>query len=333
MFAQHNARSAQLYIALWYGVSLAGLIASVLRSEGSSELLLKASVGLIIALGAASALDRAQLWWRGTRGLSYPLTSEGLSALMIEVRPAVILCAEPELTPELVEYDELAEGGARPLSSAQLSEALEALSSLPSHAPLALEPALKLADYLEASTLPNLPQLEGRAQLGLFATLSIPARRLFLWESDLGVARASARATLPDPVRMNRRTLCAHQGLELFQGGGPEQRSNASILANFYWCHSESTPRGQGRFLIYPPHYFGPPNCEYVTTLNAQGAPCSGLKTLRQIAPGEQLLMYTGSAQSAMTIQLRVTVGWLMGLLAPACSLLPWLWMWGEVWR
>jgi len=241
----------------------------------------------------------------------------------------VRLYAEEELTPELVEYDELYTGVVAPLDTALIREALEGLQASHLHAQLALEPSLKLSAHLEAATLPQLPPIEGREQLGLFATQELPAQRLFLWESDLGVARAEARAHLPSAVRMNRRTLHRHKGVEVFQGGGEDQRSNASILANFYWCHSESMPRTKGRFLIYPPHYFGAPNCEYVTTLNAHGTPCSALKTLRVIEPGEQLLMYTGSTQSALTIQVRVGVAWLISLLAPASSLLPWVWLWG----
>ena len=323
-----EAQRRALHIALWYGVSFVVFVITTLLERPMTGLMARSALGLLLALGGAVTLDQARLHARKTRGLRYALDQAGIADLMSEVGPVVRLCAEEDLEPVLVEYDELATGGATPLDTDLVREAVEGLQTSHVHAKLALDPSLKLSIYLEAATLPQLPQVEGRDQLGLFATQRIPAQRLFLWESDLGVARSGARAQLPSAVRMNRRTLHTHGGLEVFQGGGEEQRSNASILANFYWCHSESMPRTKGRYLIYPPHYFGSPNCEYVTTLNAYGTPCSALKTLREIDPGEQLLMYTGSTQSALTIQLRVGVAWLISLLAPAGSLLPWVWLW-----
>jgi len=315
----------------YYLLSLGALAYTSFSSawlEGTGELFVPSSLALILSLRVMVSLDRARLRRRARRGERYELSAEGLTALNAELRPAVALCDEEGFEAELVEYDERSDGRAEPLGELQVSSALAGLSALTRSADIALEPALKLKEYLEAATLPELPALEGRAQLGLFCTREVPAGHIFLWESDLGVARSSARGALPMSVTMNRRTLYRGGGLEIFQGGGPEQRSNASILANFYWCHSESTSGSLGRNLLYPPHYFGPANCEYVTTLNSHGAPCSGLKTLRALSAEEQLLMYTGSAQSALNAQLRELLVSAICLCAPACSALPWLWLW-----
>lgn len=318
---------SDIHLILWYGLSFILLIL-IAYTKSEYEFLFLALDGLILILGIAGQLDRARLRWRAIREGHYPLTAMGIKDIMTKVQPAVQLYSEEELKGELIEFDEDENGSLTPLQATHIHAILDTFRRLATQGKLALEPSIKLSDYLEASTLPHLPQIENRDQLGLFALRTIPAQRIFLWESDLGVARSSARFRLPTPVKMNRRTLCSQHGLDLFQGGGRDQRSNASILANFYWCHSESTPQKNGRFLIFPPHFLGTPNCEYVTTLNAQGVPCSGLKTLRSIEKNEQILMYTGSTQSMLTIQLRISIGWFIHIIAPAGSLLPWIWLW-----
>ena len=163
----------------------------------------------------------------------------------------------------------------------------------------------KCEDYLEVRSLPNLPQVFDRDQVGLFATQPIPQWTLFYWVGDLGVARSSDHATLPRVARMNRRTLMSFEGVDIFQGGSQTQRSGCGVLANYFWCHTQSTPAVQSVYRLLPFNFLGQPNCVYVTTKKDQRL-CSALLSFAEVKKGDQILMYTGSEEQSRLIDRRL---------------------------
>ena len=158
---------------------------------------------------------------------------------------------------------------------------------------------------LHVRTLPNLPPLGHRAQVGVFASRVIPQWSLFYWSGDLGVARSSERELLSKSARMNLRTLTTIDGFDLFQGGSEVQRSGIGVLANYSWCDTSSTPKEGCDYRLLPPHYLGDANCVYVTTRRGDEV-CSALLSIREIERGEQLLMFTGSNAQNQSIDARV---------------------------
>ena len=344
--AEQRARViwALLIITLITALTLSGLegeLAGELAGERAGQpgrlFMLRLST-LLLLIATAARFDKAKIKARGEIGRRLPLTLEGVKALNEHLQGRVTLCHESEHPRELVLYEERGVGelkGEMALDEGSLERVVSALrglgdqlwleeSSRSAERSASLHLELSLEEHLEAVTLPHLPLLGGRAQLGLVTRESVPRGARFLWESDLGVARAEARGALPSEVNMNRRTLVSEAGLELFQGAGSEQRSNASVLGNFYWCHSESTRATQGRLLIYPPNYLGQANCEYITTLSAEGYPCSALRTLRALDQGEPLLMFTGSTRQTLMVWLRVSLAELSLLIAPAVGVFVW---------
>ena len=152
--------------------------------------------------------------------------------------------------------------------------------------------------YLEIRTLPHLPSLLERDQVGLFTKKKVPKWSLFYWTGDLGVAWSDSALDLPTDAHMNRRTLISLDGVDFFQGGSQIQRSSCAVLANFFWCNTSTTPHLKSPYYLLPPHFLGVPNCVYVTT-KKDGQVCSALLAFKEIKKDEQILMFTGfSSQS-----------------------------------
>ena len=147
--------------------------------------------------------------------------------------------------------------------------------------------------YLEVRTLPHLPSVLERQQVGVFTTQNVPQWSLFYWTGDLGVAYSHHRHDLATSTHMNRRTLAILNEVDFFQGGSLNQRSNCGVLANFFWCNSSTTPNHDTPYYLLPPHFLGMPNCVYVTT-KKEGQICSGLLAFKEIKADEQLLMFVG---------------------------------------
>lgn len=196
----------------------------------------------------------------------------------------------------------------------------------------------------EVRTLPYLPSISGRPQLGIFSKQAIPAGTAFLWRSDLGICPASStlpRQKLFDEVTLfNRRALLSIDGVEVFQGAGPRQASNPGTLINFSWCHTESTPAETSPYRLLPPHDLGPPNCYFCTVIASEihsdkstvlaeqavsGQLCSAIVTYREIPAGQQLLAFTGHGASLRSVMIRRLISRTLELLSPALLILPWL--------
>ena len=172
--------------------------------------------------------------------------------------------------------------------------------------------------YLNVNTLPYLPVLSHRSareQVGLFARQDIPQWSLFYWIGDTHIIHDSERHLLSSTVRMNRRTLATFDDVSFFQGGDPQQRSGCGVLANFFWCHTESTPKALCPYWILPSHFLGEANCVYVTT-KKEGHLCSALLAFKALKANEQLLMFTGHDQEDKTIERRIRLYHLLPLIA-----------------
>ena len=164
---------------------------------------------------------------------------------------------------------------------------------------------IRFEDHIVVRTLPYLPLVHHREQVGLFATQTIPSWSLLYWTGDIGVAYASDQHRISKVAHMNRRTLVTMEGVDFFQGGSEQQRSGSAILANFFWCDTKTTDLTQSDYRILPANFLGEPNCVYVTTLKGDTA-CSALLSFKEIQEDEQLLMFTGSAQQGLSIDRRL---------------------------
>ena len=187
----------------------------------------------------------------------------------------------------------------------------------------------KCEEYLEVRLLPNLPKVFDRDQVGLFATRPIPQWTLFYWVGDLGVARSSDHSILPRVAHMNRRTLMSFEGIDIFQGGSQIQRSGCGVLANYFWCHTQSTPAVQSTYRLLPFNFLGQPNCVYVTTKKDQRL-CSALLSFSEIKKGDQILMYTGSEEQSRLIDRRLATYRIAPFIASfglICSLIKVYWL------
>ena len=179
-------------------------------------------------------------------------------------------------------------------------------------------------EHLEVRALPALPKLFDREQVGLFAKRPIPPWTLFYWGGDLGVARSADRALLPKVTDMNRRTFVRFDGVDIFQGGSPTQRSGCGVLANYFWCHTQSTGAAQSTYRLLPFNFLGHPNCVYVTTKKGQHM-CSALLSFSEIKRGEQILMFTGSEEQSKWVDRRLRLyraAPILTSLALLCSLI-----------
>ena len=176
--------------------------------------------------------------------------------------------------------------------------------------------------YLKVSTLPYLPLLseeDNRQQVGLFAAQDIPQWSLFYWIGDTHIIHDSERHLLSSTVKMNRRTLATFDNVSFFQGGDSQQRSGCGVLANFFWCHTQSSPKSLSHYWILPPHFLGEANCVYVTT-KKEGRLCSALLAFKALRVNEQLLMFTGTDLENRAIERRIRLFHLLPLIA-SCGL------------
>lgn len=162
----------------------------------------------------------------------------------------------------------------------------------------------KSETYLHVCTLPHLPSVthkKKRLQVGLFATQKIPQWSLFYWNGDIDIIHNSERHLLSPTVKMNRRTLASFGEVSFFQGGDAQQRSGCGVLANFFWCNTQSTAMSLSPYWILPAHFLGEPNCIYVTT-KKEDKLCSALLTFKDIEADEQILMFTGSDKEVQVL-------------------------------
>ena len=205
-----------------------------------------------------------------------------------------------------------------------------------------------------AKLLPNLPEIEGRPQLGLFAQRAIPKGAVFLWRSDLGVrwrgmSLNSEQMLISAPSlseEMNRRPLCRvtlssldqatehtrEVVLEAAQGASELQRSGPATLINFSWCHTSSVDAQSSPYRILPPHDLGSFNCHFASVIDPRASSergefrlCSAIVIDRPIIEGEQLLAFTGEGSSLRAVQTRRMLSGSLSLIAPALALAPWL--------
>ena len=165
--------------------------------------------------------------------------------------------------------------------------------------------------------LPHLPQIQGRDQWGLFAQQTIAKNTILPWISDLGVVHVNDIDQLDESVQMNRRRLYSDQNWEIFQSAGPKQRSNPSLLANFFWCQTPNMNTTRSPFILYPPHFLGKPNCVYITC-KFQSHIHSALLAWREISQGDQILMYTGSGYAIVNLYIRLLFVDMIKLIYPA---------------
>ena len=176
--------------------------------------------------------------------------------------------------------------------------------------------------FLKVSTLTHLPLLShqhNREQVGLFAQQDIPEWSLFYWIGDIHIIHNSERQLLSSAVKMNRRTLATFDEISFFQGGDLQQRSGFGVLANFFWCHTHSTPSDLSPYWILPFHFLGEANCVYVTT-KREGYLCSALLAFKEIKADEQILMFTGSEEEVRMVERRIKFYKMIPTLA-GCSL------------
>ena len=182
-----------------------------------------------------------------------------------------------------------------------------------------------IQEYLKLSTLPNLPYIDHREQVGLFAIKPIPTKTIFYWDSDIGIAKTDERDLLQSDVVMNRRTLTTIEGFDFFQGGSKTQRSGPAVLANFFWCHTHSTGIAENKHILMLPNFLGSPNSIYITTKNKDKKLCSALMIVGEIQEGDQLLMFTGSEDNLVAIKYRLSISFLIKVLTPAILIIPFL--------
>ena len=200
-----------------------------------------------------------------------------------------------------------------------------------------------------AKLLPGLPEIEGRTQVGIFATRPLSPGAVFLWRSDLGVRWRSASSHLQESTlstapslseEMNRRPLCqvpgpkTHHDLRLSaaQGASERQRSGPGTLINFSWCHTDSVDAQSSPYRILPPHDLGPANCHFASVIDPRASRargefrlCSAIVVDRPIEVGAQLLAFTGQGSSLRAVYFRRALSALLTLITPALVLAPWL--------
>ena len=121
---------------------------------------------------------------------------------------------------------------------------------------------------------------------------------------DTHIIHDSERHLLSSTLKMNRRTLASFGEVRFFQGGDPQQRSGCGVLANFFWCHTHSTPNHLSPYWLLPSNYLGAANCVYVTT-KKDGRLCSALLAFKALKADEQILMFTGHDQEVKAVERR----------------------------
>ena len=275
-------------------------------------------VTLGLLLGVIEAYDQRVTRLRRSRGKSFSLDRAGIAQINEELEINTEILHEDDREEVFVSlpkptHTDLAD---------QLRDAFERyqIETIPkgSGTPRPIE------EYLEVCTLPYLPKCEGRVQVGLFAKKDIPVDTLFYWHSDLGVARSEDRHVLDPIVNMNRRTLTTLNGYDYFQGGGSRQRSGPGVLANFFWCNTDTTNINASSHILMPPNFLGDANCGYAT-VKREHQLCSALVSFREICAGDQILMFTGSGKNLMAIRYRLILSYLVRLIFPALLTIPFL--------
>ena len=278
------------------GFSLNVLISVLITEIWSLSSTLLSALGL--CLGVIYLHDETRLAQRQTSGRRFPLDQMGIDQLNDAMGLETVIVHEDDHSEVWCVY-----------SSSIEPDVLERLRESYKHYQSTVEANLegvprRAEQFLDVRALPDLPSLNERHQVGLFAAQDIPAWSLFYWSGDLGVAHQSDHH-LSETVQMNRRTLVTLNGVDFFQGGSERQRSMSGVLANFYWCDSQSTHAAQCDYRVLPPHFLGEPNCVYVTTRRGQVV-CSGLLAFKEIKANDQLLMFTGSDEQSRAIERRL---------------------------
>ena len=275
-----------------------------------------AGISLVLLLGVAVALDERVTKRRNLRGETFQLDREGVATLNIDLQLETLILHEDEPADRFSFYADGLSADDESLLEERFSEYVA------TYQPEEGGEEISFEDNVEVSTLPYLPLVNDRSQLGLFARAPLKKGSVLVWDSDIGVARSDERDILDLTAHMNRRTLFQAEGFDFFQGGSEIQRSNPALLGNFFWCHTESTSAERRSHLVMPPHYLGAPNCVYITTLKG-GQLCSGLMTFAHIKAGEQLLMFTGNGRNLFAVQTRLVLSYGISLLFPATLCLP----------
>ena len=257
-----------------------------------------------------------------------PLDQEGIKILNEQANLGIKLVHDETFSPQLIELEKLTPEDSKYIRSL-LTKPQQYLGRLSTQ----LRPTdslsfLQLEDYAECRVLAHLPEINGRLQVGLFATQPIPAQAIFLWKSDVALVSKRTQNLFGATEQINQRPLTVDQKVNAIQSGGPILRSNPITLINFSWCHTDSVDAQSSPYLILPPHDLGTANCHFAsvqTQVTEELNLCSAIISHKSIYPGEQLLAYSGSGHNAMVISIRRLLSKTLALITPALIIWPWL--------
>ena len=327
---------------------LSGLVFTGLMFTLRSSSWVMIPVLCVYALSIVNQLDQRLRWWLSLSDTPIPLTKEGIKIMNEQAGLHIKLIHDDDLEPKLIELgrNALREGSLKGLALNLINDPIinaEDEGSLSSPlSQLGQGEVFLIEDYLEVRTLPLLPLISGRQQLGLFATRPIPIGAHFIWRSDYAVVYGNLDQ-LPVSEKINRRPLAKFSSqtseTTLIQSGGDLLRSNPITLANFSWCHTESVSASESSYRILPPNDLGKPNCHFKTiAMNSgpqatQGRPTSGLSpslhsalvTFRALNSGDQLLIFSGEGKNLISVSARRLISSLLDLMTPALIIAPWL--------
>lgn len=329
MFIKKNGYTFTLFVLvagtmIQIGLYLSALILSqVLPHEHHGLLLLI----LLNLLAIVNQLDLRVRSWLQTNDTPIALDQAGLKIINEQANLGIRLVHDQDLSPQIIELGEL---------STEDSQDVRSILTKPTHhkdrlstvlQPCDQQKVLSLEEFAECRVLAHLPEINGRLQVGLFATQEIPKDAIFLWRSDIAIISQKSTALLGLSERINQRPLTRGGHIAL-QSGGKTLRSNPITLINFAWCHTDSVDAQSSPYRLLPPHDLGDANCHFAsvhTKIEANLNLCSAIISHKSIPIGTQLLAFSGSGRNGWVVFARRFISKSLSLVTPALMLWPWL--------
>lgn len=283
---------------------------------------------LLTLLAIVNQLDLKVRVWLQASDTPMTLDRAGIQIINEQANLGIRLIHDQDFQPKIIKLGQISKEDEHMLKSAltepkqhkeQLSTELKSYHQ---------QQLLKLEDFAECRVLPNLPMINGRLQVGLFATQEIPQNSIFLWQSDIAILLRNNQDLLGVSERINQRPLARDRSALILQSGGLTLRSNPITLINFAWCHTDSIDTQSSPYRILPPNDLGQANCHFASVnfqINKAISLCSAIVNHETIRVGEQLLAYSGSGHNARVVWLRRLLSKSLDWLSPALVVWPWL--------
>ena len=283
---------------------------------------------LLNLLAIVNQLDLRVRSWLQTSDTPIALDQAGLKIINEQANLGIRLVHDQDLSPQIIELGELSTEHSQDVRSI-LTKPTQYEDRLSTELqPCDRQKVLSLEEFAECRVLAHLPEINGRLQVGLFATQEIPKDAIFLWRSDIAIISQNSIALLGLSERINQRPLTRGGHAVALQSGGKTLRSNPITLINFAWCHTDSVDAQSSPYRLLPPHDLGDANCHFAsvhTKLQANLNLCSAIISHKSIPIGTQLLAFSGSGRNGWVVFARRFLSKSISLVTPALMLWPWL--------